>query len=107
MLKQTNRGIWKEEFSEKQLKPISPNILNKFGLTMENVKPVQTLDDLEQNPPNIVVTDCKKNFKFIQNFFKQQELKKKQKYVMGLGVFQQLQYMGQTKQKLLIPSNVK
>ena len=107
MLKTTNRGIWKEEFSEKQLRPVSPAILNKFGLTMENVKAVSTLEDLEKNPPNIVVTECKKNFKFIQNFFKQQELRKKQKYVMGLGVFQQLQYMGQTKQKLLVPSNVR
>ena len=107
MLKQTNRGIWKEEFSEKQLQPVTPAILKKFGLTMENVKPVPNLEALRENPPNIVVTECKKNFKFIQNFFKEQQLKKRGKYVMGLGVFQQLQYMGQSKQKLLVPSNVK
>jgi len=107
MLKTTNRGIWKEEFSEKQLKPVTPAILKKFGLTMENVKQVENLEELKENPPNIVVTEAKKNFKFIQNFFKQQELKKRVKYVMGLGVFQQLQYMGQSKKKLLVPSNVK
>ena len=107
MLRTTNRGIWKEEFSEKQLKPVSPAILKKFGLTMENVQPVETIEDLRKNPPNIVVTESKKNFKFIQNFFKEQELRKRGKYVMGLGVFQQLQYMGQSKQKLLVPSNVK
>lgn len=108
MLKQSNRGIWKEEFSEKQLRPISPAILKKFGLTMENVKPVENLEALRKNPPNIVVTEAKRKFKFVQNFFKEQELQKKEKYVMGLGVFQQLQYMGgQSKQKLLIPSKIK
>ena len=107
MLKTTNRGIWKEEFNEKQLKPISPTILKKFGLSMENVKPVETIKDLRKNPPNIVVTESKKNFKFIQNFFKEQTLKKRGKYVMGLGVFQQLQFAGKSKQKLLVPSNVK
>jgi ADP-heptose:LPS heptosyltransferase len=107
MLKTTNRGIWKEEFSEKQLKPVSESLLKKFGLTMENVKHVENLEALRENPPNIVVTEAKKNFKFIQNFFKQQELRKRVKYVMGLGVFQQLQYMGESKKKLLVPSNVK
>ena len=107
MLKTTNRGIWKEEYSEKQLQAVTPAILKKFGLTMENVKPVETIEDLRENPPNIVVTESKRNFKFIQNFFKEQELKKRGKYVMGLGVFQQLQYAGKSKQKLLVPSNVK
>jgi len=107
MLKTTNRGIWKEEYSEKQLQAVTPAILKKFGLTMENVKPVETIEDLRENPPNIVVTESKRNFKFIQNFFKEQELKKRGKYVMGLGVFQQLQYAGNSKQKLLVPSNVK
>ena len=107
MLKTTNRGIWKEEYSEKQLQPVSPALLKKFGLTMENVKPVETIEDLRENPPNIVVTESKRNFKFIQNFFKEQELRKRGKYVMGLGVFQQLQYAGNSKQKLLVPSSVR
>jgi len=34
-------------------------------------------------------------------------LRKRGKYVMGLGVFQQLQFAGKSKQKLLVPSNVK
>ena len=107
MLNQSNRGIWKEEFSEKQLRPVSPALLKKFGLTMENVKAVKNLEALRENPPNIVVAESKRKFKFIQNFFKEQELQKRGKYVMGLGVFQQLQYMGNTKQKLLVPSTVK
>jgi ADP-heptose:LPS heptosyltransferase len=53
--------------------------------------------------------ESKKKFKFVQNFFKEQELKKRGKYVMGLGVFQPLQYSktNQGKKKLLVPSNVK
>lgn len=107
MLKTTNRGIWKDEFSEKQLKSVSPATLKKFGLTMENIKLVENLEELKKNPPNIIIAQSKKNFKFIQNFFKEQQLNKREKYVMGLGVYQQLQYSEKSKQKLLIPASVK
>ena len=102
MLKSTNRGIWNEEYSEKKLRPISPAILKKFGLTMDNVQQVENIEALRDNPPNIVVAEAKKKFRFVQNFFKEQELKKRQKYVMGLGVFQQLHLAGDTKKKLLV-----
>jgi len=107
MLKTTNRGIWKEEFSEKQISPVTPTTLKKFGLTMENVKPVANLEELRENPPNIVIAESKKRFRFVQNFFKEQELQKRGKYVMGLGVFQQLQHAGGSKKKLLIPAPMK
>jgi ADP-heptose:LPS heptosyltransferase len=104
MLKTTNRGIWKEEFAERDLPTITPLTLKQFGLTMENVKPVESLEALRENPPNIIVAETKKTFKFVQNFFKEQQLKKRAKYVMGLGVFQQLQYAGNSKKKLLVPA---
>lgn len=107
MLQTTNRGIWKEEFSQRQLPPITPALLKKFGLVSESIKMVDNLEQLSENPPNIIIAEAKKTFRFIQNYFKQQELIKRKKYVMGLGVFQQLQYAGESKNKLLIPSNVK
>jgi ADP-heptose:LPS heptosyltransferase len=107
MLQTTNRGIWKEEYNSKNLKAITPALLKKFGLTMENVQMVNDLEELRKNPPNIVIAEAKKNFKFVQNFFKEQELRKRGKYVMGLGVFQQLQYGGGGKKKLLVPAHAK
>ncbi len=107
MIKTTNRGIWKEEFSEKQLKPISPQILQKFGLSEENIQAVENIEELRKNPPNIIIAESKKKFKFVQNFFKEQTLRKNGKYVMGLGVYQQLRNFGETKKKLLVPANAK
>jgi ADP-heptose:LPS heptosyltransferase len=107
MLQTTNRGIWKEEFNSKNIKPITPALLKKFGLKKDNVGFVDDLIELRKNPPNIIVAEAKRTFKFVQNFFKQQEIQKKQKYVMGLGVFQQLQFSGGSKQKLLVPAAVK
>ena len=107
MIEQAKRGIWNEEYSKKNMKEITPALLKKFGLTTDNVKMVDNLDELRKNPPNIIIAESKKTFRFIQNFFKEQELKKRGKYVMGLGVFQQLQYMGNTKQKLLVPAKIK
>jgi ADP-heptose:LPS heptosyltransferase len=104
MVTTTNRGIWKEEFSEKHLKPVTSQLLKKFGLSADNVQSVNTIEELRKNPPNIVVAESKKRFKFIQNFFKEQTLQKRGKYVMGLGVFQQLQYVNDSKQKLLVPA---
>lgn len=106
-LQEKSRGIWKEEAMNKNLKPITPQLLKKFGIPQESVQMVDTMDDLRKNPPNIIVAEAKKTFRFVQNFFKEQELKKRGKYVMGLGVFQQLQYMGDSKTKILVPSSIK
>ena len=107
MLKTANRGIWKEEYAERDLKNITPPLLRKFGLNEASIKMVDNIDELRKNPPNIIVAESKKTFKFIQNFFKEQELKKRGRYVMGLGVFQQLQHAGQSKVKLLVPAPIK
>lgn len=108
MQHQSNSGIWEAESLPKNLKSVSMTSLRNFGLDLQNIKEVENLDELRKNPPNIVIAEAKKSFKFIQNFFKNQELKKKCKYVMGLGVFQQLQYGGgRGKVKLLVPSAIK
>jgi len=101
-------NLWKEEKFNKEIKPIQPTILKKFGLEENNVKQVKDLKELRKSPPNIIIAESKKKFGFIQNFFKKQIIKKKTKYIMGLGVFQQLQHdRVNTKVKLLIPSKVK
>lgn len=97
--------MWEDEKLSKHLKPINDSLLKKFGLSRENTQFVNNLEELKQTPPNIVVADAVKTFSFIQNFFKRQTIVKKKKYVMGLGVFQQLQFDKQnSKRKLLKPA---
>lgn len=107
MIEQAKRGIWNEDMMQRQVKPLKPQLLKKFGLKEESIKFVNNLDELRESPPNIVVVEAKKTFRFTQNFFKEQEIVKKKKYVMGLGVFSQLQYAANSNEKLLVPSNVK
>jgi len=90
MLEESKRGIWKEELIKKDIKTISPSIMRYLGLKSTNVNHVKNLEELRESPPNIIIAESKKHFKFMQNYYKEQWLKKKSKYVMGLGVFQQL-----------------
>lgn len=91
----------------RQIKPVNEQQMKAFGLTQENVKMVETLEILEKEPPNIIIAECVRNIGFIQNHFKQQTLKKKNKYIMGLGIFQQLHYDTHKKVKILKPSKIK
>ncbi len=105
MYTESKRGIWKEEMFKKDLKTLTPSTLRKFGLKAIDGGYVKDLKELRNAPPNIVIAQSRKTFKFTQNFFKEQSLKKKGKYVMGLGVFQQLQQDKSGKaSKLLYPA---
>jgi len=104
MYTESKRGIWEEEFVQKDLRDVTPSTLRKFGLKAQDVKIVENLEELREAPPNIIIAQSRKNFNFVQNYFKEQSLKKKGKYVMGLGVFQQLQRDKSGKNKLLQPA---
>jgi hypothetical protein len=80
--------------------------LYSLGIPIDNFNIVNTLDDLKNSPPNIVVAECIKTVKFMQNKFKQQELKKKVKYVMGAGIYMQLHYDTRFKLEILKPSSI-
>lgn len=103
-----NLGIWKNEALPRNVKPIPPSSLRLFGINSADIKEVDDLEELKESPPNIVIAEAKKTFSFTQNYFKQQSLKKKNKYVMSLGVYQQLQYDGRSRKKvkLLVPGGV-
>jgi ADP-heptose:LPS heptosyltransferase len=103
-----SRGIWKEDTIRRDIAPVTESTLRKFGITSANTNHVSNLEELRKTPPNIVIAEAKKTFGFMQNYFKRQELKKKIKYVMGLGVFQQLHKEKFKKNmKLLVPATVK
>jgi ADP-heptose:LPS heptosyltransferase len=101
--------FWDDDVKKRKVRLISPTKMRAMGLSTETLKFVDTLDQLRKNPPNIVIAKSLKTFKFVQNWFKNQELRKNVEYVMGLGVFQQM-FQGTipgAKQKFLKPSNIK
>ena len=91
----------------RQIKPISDKQLREFGLSKDNISMQMNLEELRKKPMNIVIAECLKNIDFFQNHFKRQSLRKGKKYVMGLGVFQQLHFDSNKNVKILRPSNVK
>jgi len=100
-----NRGIWREDYYNRNLRAVSPSIMRQLGLPKNGaVKFVEDLEELKKDIPNIVIAETTKDVKFVQNHFKEQVMRKKQKYVMGLGVFQQLQYSSHKNDKLLKPT---
>lgn len=103
----TNQGIWSDEVGKREFKKISRSSMRNMGLNQDNIQHVKTLVELRESPPNIIVAEAARNVRFVQNWFKEQELKKGTKYVMGLGVFQQLQYDSALKRKLLKTTNIK
>ena len=80
--------------------------LYALGIPSDNFSIVNTLDELKKNPPNIVIAECIKSVRFLQNRFRQQELKKKNKYVMGAGIYLQLHYDTRTNIEILKPSSI-
>ena len=98
---------WQSEVPNRTLKPLSETVLRGLGIKREDIKSVNDLKELKKCPPNIIVAKATKSLKFVQNHFKKQELKKKINYVMGLGVFQQLQADPKFNSKFLKPSPIK
>ena len=108
MFVESKRGIWREDLIQRDIPTIPSPVMRQFGISPDNVNHVAKLEDLRKTPPNIVIAEAKKTFGFMQNYFKKQLIKKKSKYVMGLGVFQQL-FKDKTKKnvKLLKPASVR
>jgi len=67
------------------------------------VKTVHKIEDLRESPLNIVTAECVMDSSFTQNKFKNQLLKKKKKYVMGVGVYRQLWWDTSRNKKVLRP----
>jgi len=104
---QSKQGLWSDDVAKREFKKVSGYSLWNMGLQKDSVKHVDDIDQLRESPPNIIVAECLRDVRFVQNWFKEQELKKKVKYVMGLGVFQQLQHDNRTGKKLLKATNIK
>jgi len=100
-------SLWHGEEWKRDFKKVSPAKLREMGIKTSSLGVVEKMEDLKKSPPNIVIAEAYSDVNFVQNFFKDsQKLVKKQKYVMGLGVFQQLQFETKSGKRLLKPSKI-
>ena len=103
-------------FRQMSTRAIQPNFgkisdydLTKLGIDkLNSLRMVDNIDELKKYPQNIIIAEAIKDVEFVQNKFKKQNLKKKVKYVMGLGMFEQLHIDPRNrKDKILKPSQIK
>lgn len=81
--------------------------LKELGISENNIHIVDTVEQIKDNPPNIIVAECIKDVSFIQNRFKLQQMKKRVQYCMGLGIYTQLKYDEASNTKILKPGKFK
>jgi|GEM_PF-1535444 len=109
----TNEDVDYVNSLQQNMTPLSNSEKMKLGLKKESQMMVETLEDLKNSPPNIIIGKCTDDTSFVQNNFKQQWLKKKRSYVMSLGIYQQLfrdkraVRRGHKSPRILKPSNLK
>lgn len=99
---------WQETLTDvgsEKFKPITNDLLRQLGMKELTLRHVQSLDELRKDPPNIVIGECIRGVTFEQNKFKEQQLKKRVRYVMALGIYQQLHYI--YGRRILKPSGMK
>jgi len=98
---------WNKDAAQRNTRPISPVKMRQMGIRQQDIGMAKDLDDLRKSPPGIIIAEAVKTINFVQNWFKKQQIKKKRKYVMGLGVYQQLHKNEKDGAKILKPSTVK
>ncbi|MCK5604572.1 glycosyltransferase family 9 protein [Candidatus Pacearchaeota archaeon] len=97
------------EFHKKQYSGKPPSLLDakKMGISESAIVRVKQLEDLRGHVPYMVIAEAVKTANFQQDGFREQILKKKQKYVMNLGVYKQLWYDPYRHMKILKPAQNK
>ena len=81
--------------------------LRAFGNLENKLVFVDELEELRNDPPNIVIAEAVRSIQFSQNNFTPQQLIKKSRYVMSIGVFKQLWIDPRTETKILKPAPIK
>jgi ADP-heptose:LPS heptosyltransferase len=97
-----------EGMPNRRFKVISNTELLDLGIKPGNVRMVESIDELRETTPNIVVCECLKTVQFKQNNYRlSQQIHKKSKYLMSLGIYNQLYYDVSANQRILKPANIK
>jgi len=86
--------------------------VSNYQIGQLGIKPavgqVETIEDLRNNPPNIVIAEALIDLEYSQNHYsRKQSFIKKQNYVMSLGVYNQIWINKRSNEKILKPSTFK
>jgi len=98
---------WKKDIARRNLRQVSTMAMRQMGIKPNAIVYANDLDELRENPPGIVIAEAVKTMGFVQNWFKRQQIVKRKKYVMGLGVYQQLHKSEKDGTKILKPAGMK
>lgn len=90
-----------------QIQPPTKLELGEFGIPENNIRVVDTVEEIRNGIPNIVVAECMNDVAFVQNNFKLQKMAKKNQYCMSLGVYAQLKFDIKRNMKILRPGKYK
>ena len=99
------KGLTTESGEIRKLKKTSLSELHEMGISPDNYAMVSSLEELRKGVPNLVIAEAVRDTKYLQEKFKVQWLKKRVKYVMSVGVYEQLHY--NQDMRILKPSGVK
>jgi len=102
---------WKQEkMPQRNTAQVSPFKMRELGIKPDEITIVNNIEDLRKSPPGIIIAEAVMTTSFVQNWFRRQYLVKKKRYVMGLGVYQQLHKSvmpGRKPKKVLKPAPTK
>jgi len=89
LIKKKSTGVLYNNFA-----PIGTlaNVNHQFGLSMNNTKQVESIKNLRNNTPNVIIAKCLKMCKFKQNKFVIQTLERKNNYVMTTSMYRALEF---------------
>jgi ADP-heptose:LPS heptosyltransferase len=86
------RTLTNQDLEGRKVKKASAIEIHDMGLLKDNMELVSTIEELRNGIPNIVIAEGVKDTRYTQERFKVQQVNKKSKYVMSLGVYEQLHY---------------
>lgn len=89
----------------KKIRKASNTELYQMGIPDDNLNQVPSLEELRKGVPNLLIAEGVRDTKYLQEKFKIQWIRKRSKYVMSVGVYEQLHYSGDM--KILKPADVK
>ena len=98
---------WSKDEARRNLPQVSSYTMRQMGIKANDIVYANNIDELRKSPPGIIIAEAVKTMWFVQNWFKRQQIIKKRKYVMGLGVYQQLHKSEKDGKKILKPSAMK
>lgn len=86
------RNLTNQDLEGRKVKKVSATELHDMGIPRDNATLVSNIEELRLGIPNIIIAEGAKDTRYTQEKFKVQQVNKKSRYVMSVGVYEQLHY---------------